>query len=101
MGRNSQLKLYNVKNMLTQDSYIRGSPETKCKLLYKVAGVLGKNNSLKHMNTAIGYYTKIYDMMCYSYGEGHPRSYNALLKIVELQKRIDNYKTKLKQTKNK
>ena len=101
MGRNKQLRLYNVRNMLTQESYIRGSPETKCKLLYKVAGFLAQTNCIKHMNNALDYYNKIHDLMSSSYGEQHPRSYNALLKIVQLEKKISNCKLQMKKQKNK
>ena len=100
MGRNKQLRLHNVRNMLTQESYIRGSPETKCKLLYKVAGFLAQTNCIKHMNNALEYYGKIYDLMSTSYGEQHPRSYNALLKMVQLENKIANRKFQMKKQKN-
>ena len=101
MGRNSQYKIHNVRNMLTQETYVRGSPHTKSKLLYKVAGFLSKSNCLKHMNNALEYYNKIYDLMNTSYGEHHPRTLNALLKIVDLEKKITNRKERVKEAKIK
>lgn len=102
MGRNSQYKIHNIRNMLTQETFIKGSPETKSKLLYKVAGFLAQTNCLKHMNSALEYYNKIYDLMNSSYSEHHPRTINVLLKIVNLEKKITSYKyAKKEQSKNK
>lgn len=98
MGRNSQYKMNNVRNMLTQETYVRGSPHTKSKLLYKVAGFLAQSNCLKHMNNALEYYNKIYDLMNTSYGESHPRTLNALLRIVNLEKKITTRKQSIKIT---
>ena len=101
MGRKSQYKMHNIRNMLTQETFVRGSPQTKSKLLYKVAGFLAQSNSMKHMNNALEYYNKIYDLMNTSYGEYHPRTLNALMKIAILEKRITVCKQRVKEAKIK
>jgi hypothetical protein len=102
MGRSKkQLNIKNVKNIIKQESFRRGSPETKCKLLYKMANFLVKTNNLKYMNQGLDAYNQIYDLLSGTYGNSHPRTINVLLRIVNTEKKIDQRKYHLKREKNK
>ena len=104
MGKTSkQLNIQNVKNIIQQKSFKQGTIETKCKLLYRMANFLVQTNSLKHMNHGLDSYNKIYDMMSSAYGHLHPRSTNALLRIISTEEKIQNrkYHMKYESKKNK
>ena len=93
MGRtNKQLNIKNVKNIVKQESFKKGTPETKSKLLYRLANFLVQTNNLRHMNVGLDAYNQIYDLMSSTYGSQHPRSMNALLRIVSTEKNILNRK---------
>tara|TARA_Y100000591_G_C21200155_1_gene390503 strand:- start:22 stop:348 length:327 start_codon:yes stop_codon:yes gene_type:complete len=103
MGRRStkQLNVQNVNSMLTQHGFKFGSVDTKCKILYKTANFLVRTNNLRYMNQALSQYNKIYDMLCDVYTSQHPRSFNALLKIIETENKIASRKRHAKIEKTK
>ena len=96
MGGKSQLKIETVKNIIKQESFRRGTTETKCKLLYKMANFLVKTNCLRHMNCGLEAYNEIYDRLSCTYGSQNPRSMNALLRIVTTEEKITNRKYHVK-----
>tara|TARA_Y100000816_G_C25913117_1_gene476222 strand:+ start:292 stop:603 length:312 start_codon:yes stop_codon:yes gene_type:complete len=100
MGRkNKQLNIKNVKNIIEQESFRKGTPHTKCKLLYRMGNFLVQTNNLKYMNQGLDAYNKIYDILSTTYGNMHPRTTNVILKIVSTEKKIDNRKFHLKKEK--